>query len=167
MPFVRISLFTGRDGTAKAVIAKGIVDVLAEVGGASAEHVQVMFEDVSTHDWAVGPVLAKDLPHGNVRKLETYISVTRISVQGSMDPYLTWRHTVLLRALAKEPGFVGSSLIEDSSGDTVEVSKYASAEAARQIYERLTASGILEQESAYAQRTEQLSSGTVRDVWSA
>ncbi len=54
MPFVTIEWFEGRSDAQKAEVARGVTDVLAEVGKMPADQVWIRFVDVPKADWAIG-----------------------------------------------------------------------------------------------------------------
>lgn len=57
MPYVKIEMLDGRTEEQKARIAEAVTTALVEHGGAKADSVFVVFQDVPKHDWAVGGTL--------------------------------------------------------------------------------------------------------------
>jgi len=55
MPFVSIRIIDGRSPETKARIAEGTVKAITEATGLPADAIWVVFEDVATEDWFVGP----------------------------------------------------------------------------------------------------------------
>ena len=55
MPFVSIRIIAGRSPETKAKIAEGTVKVIAAPTGLPADAIWVVFEDITTEDWFVGP----------------------------------------------------------------------------------------------------------------
>ncbi len=54
MPIVRVSMAAGRSEAQKQTVAQEITETLARHCGVHAEHVYVLFEDVSPDEWIVG-----------------------------------------------------------------------------------------------------------------
>ena len=57
MPTLHVELFEGRTPQQKAALAKELTDACVRVLGGSSDAVDVIFCDVSRHDWATGGVL--------------------------------------------------------------------------------------------------------------
>ena len=57
MPFITVSMFTGRTKEQKAELAKQLTDTFVKVAGTSKEHVWIVFQDVPKAEWAMGGVL--------------------------------------------------------------------------------------------------------------
>jgi len=60
MPTLRVELFEGRSPQQKAALAKELTEACVRVLGGSAGGVDVIFQDVTRHDWATGGVLWSD-----------------------------------------------------------------------------------------------------------
>jgi 4-oxalocrotonate tautomerase len=60
MPTIRIELFEGRKPEQKAALAREITDACVRVLGGSADSVDILFYDITRHDWATGGVLWSD-----------------------------------------------------------------------------------------------------------
>ena len=61
MPYVQISWLEGRSVEQKRKIAKRIASALMEQGKASAEHIQITFQDLPTTSYALADALVADL----------------------------------------------------------------------------------------------------------
>jgi 4-oxalocrotonate tautomerase len=57
MPTLHVELFEGRTPQQKAALAKELTDACVRVLGGSSDAVDVIFCDISRHDWATGGVL--------------------------------------------------------------------------------------------------------------
>lgn len=60
MPYVRVELIEGRDEEKKAELARRITQAMVECAAATPESVFVVFEDVKSHNWAVGGELISE-----------------------------------------------------------------------------------------------------------
>lgn len=60
MPFVVVKLYEGRTIEQKRAAAKAITQVIVETLNTSADHTQVVFEDVKKSDWAIAGKLSSD-----------------------------------------------------------------------------------------------------------
>ena len=54
MPFIRISMYAGRPHKLKAELARKVTDATSETLGIPKDYVQVVFDEIPKHDWAVG-----------------------------------------------------------------------------------------------------------------
>ena len=61
MPLVVIKLYEGRSAEQKRQAAKQITDVIVETLKTTAEHTQIIFEDVSKGDWAIAGKLQNEV----------------------------------------------------------------------------------------------------------
>jgi 4-oxalocrotonate tautomerase len=57
VPTLHVELFEGRTPQQKAALAKELTDACVRVLGGSSDAVDVIFCDISRHDWATGGVL--------------------------------------------------------------------------------------------------------------
>ena len=57
MPTIRVELFEGRTPQQKAELAKELTAACVRVLGGSPESVDILFYDLTRHDWATGGVL--------------------------------------------------------------------------------------------------------------
>ena len=53
MPVVIVKLYEGRTPDQKRAAAKAITDVVVETLKTSADHTQIIFEDVKRSDWSI------------------------------------------------------------------------------------------------------------------
>ena len=60
MPFVRVSMYSGRTHEQKTEMAKLITEAMTKVAQIPAEATMVVFEDIDKEDWTVGGVAASD-----------------------------------------------------------------------------------------------------------
>jgi 4-oxalocrotonate tautomerase len=54
MPIIRVTMAAGRTSEQKQAAAKEITDTIVKHCNAHAEHVYVVFDDISPDDWTVG-----------------------------------------------------------------------------------------------------------------
>lgn len=54
MPIVRVEMIEGRTDDQKQRLAELITDAMVRVAGSKSEETYVVFEDVSSRNWAVG-----------------------------------------------------------------------------------------------------------------
>jgi 4-oxalocrotonate tautomerase len=57
MPWIRIDLSEGRSTEQKQKTARAITDAMVEFCGCAPESVSIVFNDVSSNDWAFGGTL--------------------------------------------------------------------------------------------------------------
>ena len=62
MPTIHVELFEGRSVEMKRALAQELTAACVRVLGGSAAGVDVIFTDVSRHDWATGGVLWSEMP---------------------------------------------------------------------------------------------------------
>ena len=60
MPFVKVSMLSGRTREQKAELAKAITEAIVSIAKAPADGTTVVFEDISPGSWAVAGVLVSD-----------------------------------------------------------------------------------------------------------
>ena len=60
MPFVRVSMLSGRTREQKAELAKAITEAVVSIAKAPADGTTVVFEDIPSESWAVAGVLLSD-----------------------------------------------------------------------------------------------------------
>lgn len=60
MPIITISIFEGRSTDQKRALAEGMTDVLCNVLGSNPESVNVIIEEKSRENWAIGRQLGID-----------------------------------------------------------------------------------------------------------
>ena len=64
MPMVRVTWLEGRTDEQKKQIALAITDVMAGIGNAFRDRVDVVFEDIPMNQWATGGVFASNSSSG-------------------------------------------------------------------------------------------------------
>ena len=64
MPMLRVTWLEGRTEDQKEQIASAIVDVMAEVGNAFRDRVDVLFEDIPLEQWSTGGIFASKSTSG-------------------------------------------------------------------------------------------------------
>lgn len=57
MPFVNVSLFSGRTREQKETLAKAITEAFVKHAGSTEDDVHIVFQDVERGDWARGGIL--------------------------------------------------------------------------------------------------------------
>lgn len=60
MPFVRVSMWSGRTHQQKTEMARLITDAMTKVAQIPAEATTVVFEDIDRVNWVIGGVPASD-----------------------------------------------------------------------------------------------------------
>ncbi len=60
MPMIRVEMFPGRTADQKRRLAKAFTDTFVEICGGKAQAVHIVFDDVSSSDWAVAGELCSD-----------------------------------------------------------------------------------------------------------
>lgn len=131
MPIVRVEMFRGRTTVMKEFLGRAIVDAVSEIAGPPRDNVQVVFSDIATDDWAIGPTLVSSRPAapppGYVPAL---VTVERLTLRaGKGEDYLAWRRDAVLAFLAGQPGFLTSTLLGGEAAAYVVVEKWTSPEA--------------------------------------
>ena len=132
MPIVRVQMFPGRTTVMKEFLGRAIVDAVSEIAGPPRGNVQVLFEDVQTTEWAIGPTLVSSRPAAPAPDyVPALVAVERVSVQqGARADYLAWRRDSLFPFLANEQGFLSSTLLStEEEHELVLVDKWVSPEA--------------------------------------
>jgi phenylpyruvate tautomerase PptA (4-oxalocrotonate tautomerase family)/quinol monooxygenase YgiN len=137
MPLVTVQIFPGRSTLMKELMARAIVDSVAEAGGVPHESVQVLFEDISPADWAIGPRLAasRETPPP-LPDPPAHVAIRHIGcAAGDRAAYLAWRRDVLLPYIGTREGFVSAVLLTsaEDADRYVLIEKWLSA-SARQEY---------------------------------
>ena len=57
MPFITVSMYTGRTKEQKAELAKQLTETFVSVAKTPKDHVWIVFQDVPKSDWAMGGIL--------------------------------------------------------------------------------------------------------------
>jgi phenylpyruvate tautomerase PptA (4-oxalocrotonate tautomerase family)/quinol monooxygenase YgiN len=114
MPIVTVQIFPGRTNLMKELMARALVDGVAELGHVPRESVHVVFEDVDPGNWAPGPRLASSREQGPPpADAPSHVTVTRVHVkEGQGDAYVAWRTQSLLPVMAAREGFLATTLLE-------------------------------------------------------
>ncbi len=60
MPNITIQWYTGRTAEQKRQLAAAITDAVVKIGKTSADHVQIIFQDIEKSNWASNGKLASD-----------------------------------------------------------------------------------------------------------
>jgi 4-oxalocrotonate tautomerase len=131
MPIVRVEMFRGRTTVMKEFLGRAIVDAVSEIAGPPRENVQVVFSDVATDEWAIGPTLVSSRPPAPaVAYAPAVMVVERVALQtGKSKEYLAWRRDAVLAFLATQPGFLSSTLLSVGEDAYVVVDKWTSEQA--------------------------------------
>jgi 4-oxalocrotonate tautomerase len=131
MPIVRVEMFRGRTTVMKEFLGRAIVDAVSEIAGPPRENVQVLFSDIGTDEWAIGPTLVANRPAAPPPKyVPAVMVVERVAVKaGQSGEYLAWRRDAVLPFLAVQPGFLSSVLLSAGEDAYVVVEKWTSPEA--------------------------------------
>ncbi len=166
MPIVRVEMFRGRTTVMKECLGRAIVDAVSEIAGPPRENVQVLFSDVATDEWAIGPTLVSSRPAAPAPKyVPAVVVVERVALKaGKSAEYLAWRRDAVLPFLAAQPGFLSSTLLGTGEGSYVLVEKWTTPEAREKSGADERASQLqAEEEQFVVSRTEDVA-GRVVDV---
>jgi 4-oxalocrotonate tautomerase len=149
MPIVRVEMFRGRTTVMKEFLGRAIVDAVSEIAGPPRENVQVVFSDVGTDEWAIGPTLVSSRPPAPAPAYAPAVMVVeRVALNaGKGKEYLAWRRDAVLPFLATQPGFLSSTLLDVGEDAYVVVDKWTSPQA-RDKSQADERSGALEAEEA-------------------
>jgi phenylpyruvate tautomerase PptA (4-oxalocrotonate tautomerase family)/heme-degrading monooxygenase HmoA len=121
MPVVSVAILPDANEVQKALIARGIVDVIAEHLGSTRESVQVLFNEVA----------ADELPGRDERDQPAFVSIRRQYIQPAKHgAYLDWRRDAVYTFMASHDGFISSTVLvgEQEPDQFVVITKWASAE---------------------------------------
>ncbi len=131
MPIVRVEMFRGRTTVMKECLGRAIVDAVSEIAGPPRDNVQVVFSDIATDEWAIGPTLVASRPAAPAPKyVPAVVVVTRVALKaGQSAGYLAWRRDAVLPFLAVQPGFLSSTLLGAGEDAYVEIEKWTTPEA--------------------------------------
>jgi len=129
MPIVHIEMYPGRSKVMKEHLARRIADAVAEVAGTSRDAVEVIFNEVSKEDWAMGPRLVVDRPAGMGAKRDgdAYLVVNELHVEEpKREAYLAWRRDAVYPYMAVSEGFLSSTVValEKSKTDYLIINKW-------------------------------------------
>ena len=135
MPIITVQMYPGRSEVVKEFIARGLVDVVAELAGTTREGAQVIFEDVPKDHWAIGPRLSSTAEAREFTEGRAYVTVSRIGIQPDKHAeYLAWRRDSVYPFMASHEGFVSSLLlaIPEVPNEYLIINKWVNREAERQ-----------------------------------
>jgi 4-oxalocrotonate tautomerase len=152
MPIVHVEMFPGRTTVMKEFLGRAISDAISEIAGPPRENVQVVFRDVPTDEWSIGPTLVASRPAGpSPDYVPAVVALSRLALRaGVREDWLAWRRDALFPFLASQQGFLSSTLL---AGDDVNayfvVEKWVSPEARERSAALPTAAELREAESAF------------------
>ncbi len=167
MPIVRVEMFRGRTTVMKEFLGRAIVDAVSEIAGPPRDNVQVLFSDVGTDEWAIGPTLVSSRPAAPAPQyVPAEVAVERVVLQpGKSGDYLAWRRDAVLPFLATRPGFLSSTLLSVEAGTYVIVEKWTSPEARQKSLADEGAAELRAGEAQFVQSSSQELAGRVVDVF--
>jgi 4-oxalocrotonate tautomerase len=164
MPIVRVEMFRGRTTVMKEFLGRAIVDAVSEIAGPPRENVQVVFSDVGTDEWAIGPTLVSSRPPAPAPAYAPAVMVVEsVALKAGKDKeYLAWRRDAVLPFLASQPGFLSSTLLKVGEDAYVVVEKWTNPQAREKSLadERTVALGV-EETQFVASRSTELTGGVV------
>ena len=167
MPIVRVEMFRGRTTVMKEFLGRAIVDAVSEIAGPPRENVQVVFSDVGTDEWAIGPTLVSSRPPAPAPKyVPALVVVERVALKaGKATDYLAWRRDAVLPFLAVQPGFLSSTLLGVGDDAYVVVEKWTTPEAREQSRADERAGALRAEEGQFVESTSEDLTGRVVDVF--
>ena len=165
MPIVRVEMFRGRTTVMKEFLGRAIVDAVSEIAGPPRENVQVVFSDIATDEWAIGPTLVSSRPAGPAPVyVPAVVTVESLTLKaGQSDEYITWRREAVLPFLASQPGFLSSTLLSGEAGAYVVVEKWTSPEAREKSWAGERAGALRAEAEEFVGSSSQDLSGRVVD----
>ena len=164
MPIVRVEMFRGRTTVMKEFLGRAIVDAVSEIAGPPRENVQVVFSDVGTDEWAIGPTLVSSRPPAPAPAYAPAVMVVEsVALKaGKSKEYLEWRRDAVLPFLATQPGFLSSTLLNVGEDAYVVVEKWANPQAREKSLADDRAAALGAEEAPFvASRTTELTGGVV------
>lgn len=171
MPIVDLQLYSGRDDTVKAFLARGITDLVGELLCVDRDGVHVTFTERDRDQWAIGPRLVSQRVTAPTRTDPPgYLYVGRITVQpGKRAEYLSWRRHSVFPYMASHDGFLGSTLLTTEDPDTFVIINKWRDKAAEDAYTAHPREAELRVEARQfvVDLVSQSFAGDVVDVWSA
>jgi 4-oxalocrotonate tautomerase family enzyme len=170
MPIVNVQLFPGRTTVMKEFLSRAIVDAVSEIAGPARDLVYVLFHEVPTSEWAIGPSLVSSQPAGPAPEyVPALITTERVTVkEGHRSEYISWRRESLFPFLATQQGFLASSLaaVPDTKDDFLIIEKWISPHARDEGLSRPEAAELRDQEAQFlAGRADDQLAGRVVDVF--
>jgi len=152
MPIVHVEMFPGRTTVMKEFLGRAISDAICEIAGPPRENVQVVFRDVPTDEWSIGPTLVSSRPAAAPPAyVPAVVVVSRLALRGgAREEWLAWRRGSLFPFLASQQGFLSSTLLAGDDADVCfVVEKWVSPEARERSAALPEAAGLREAESAF------------------
>ena len=167
MPIVRVEMFRGRTTLMKECLGRAIVDAVSEIAGPPRENVQVVFTDVGTDEWAIGPTLVSSRPPAPAPQYVPAVVVVENVVLkvGQSDGYLAWRRNAVLPFLSAQPGFLSSTLVNVGPDAYVTIDKWTTPEAREKSLADERAAALRGEEAQFAASTSEDLTGRVVDVF--
>ena len=167
MPIVRVEMFRGRTTVMKEFLGRAIVDAVSEIAGPPRENVQVVFSDVGTDEWAIGPTLVSSRPAAPApHYVPAEVTVERVVLKrGKSAAYLAWRRDAILPFLASRPGFLSSTLLSVETGTYLIVEKWTSPEARERMSADERAARLRAEQAQLVQSSSYELPGRVVDVF--
>lgn len=135
MPIVHVEMFPGRTTVMKEFLGRAISDAISEIAGPPRENVQVVFRDVPTDEWSIGPTLVSSRPAAAPPEyVPALVTVSRLTLgDGVRDDYVAWRRESLFPFLASQQGFLSSTLLATGTADEYLVVEKWTAPDAREL----------------------------------
>ena len=166
MPIVRVEMFRGRTTLMKECLGRAIVDAVSEIAGPPRGNVQVVFTDVGTDEWAIGPTLVSSRPPAPAPQYEpALVVVERVALKaGQSDGYLAWRRDAVLPFLSTQPGFLSSTLLNVGTDAYVTVDKWTTPEARDKSLADERAAELRAEEAKFVASSSEELAGRVVDV---
>jgi phenylpyruvate tautomerase PptA (4-oxalocrotonate tautomerase family)/heme-degrading monooxygenase HmoA len=159
-------MFRGRTTVMKELLGRALVDAVAEIAGPPRDNVQVVFSDIGTDDWAIGPTLVSSRPPAPAPEyIAALMVVERLALKaGKSNDYLAWRRDAVLPFLATQPGFLSSALLSVGEDGYVVVEKWTTPEAREKSLAHAGAAALRAEEGQFVESSSQDVAGRVVDV---
>jgi 4-oxalocrotonate tautomerase len=168
MPIVHLELFPGRTTVMKEFLGRAISDAISEIAGPPRENVQVVFRDVPTDEWSIGPSLVASRPAAAPPDyVPALVTVSRVTLaEGARADWIAWRRDSLFPFLAATQGFLSSTLLATADPAAyVVVEKWTSPEARARSAGEAQAAELREQEARFLSDAAPDAEGRVVDVF--
>ncbi len=160
-------MFRGRTTVMKEFLGRAIVDAVSEIAGPPRENVQVLFSDVPTDEWAIGPTLVSSRPAAPAPKyVPAMIAVERVTLKpGRSNDYLIWRRDAVLPFLATQQGFLSLTLLSGDADAYVVVEKWTCPEAREKSFADERGAELRAEAAQFVESTSEDLTGRVVDVF--
>ena len=160
-------MFPGRTTVMKELLGRAIVDAVAEIAGPPRENVQVLFSEVRTDEWAIGPTLVSSRPApGPHQYVPALVAVESVTLKpGAGDDYVAWRRDAVLPFLATQQGFLSSTLLRADGGGFVVIEKWACPQARERSFADKRAGELRAEAARFVERATDAIEGRVVDVF--